>query len=47
MGEETKKRSVEITIGGKLRSFDIDDPVLPDWWRRRSFPPEIFLTTKR
>ena len=31
MVEETKKRSVELTIGGKPRSFDIDDPVLPDW----------------
>ncbi|QCM09007.1 polyphosphate kinase 2 [Agrobacterium deltaense] len=31
MDAETKKRSVELTIGGKLRSFDIDDPVLPDW----------------
>ncbi|CUX41517.1 polyphosphate kinase 2 [Rhizobium oryzihabitans] len=31
MDAETKKRSVELTVGGKLRSFDIDDPVLPDW----------------
>lgn len=31
MADETKKRTVEITVGGKLRSFDIDDPVLPDW----------------
>lgn len=31
MGKETKKRTVEITVDGKLRSFDIDDPVLPDW----------------
>jgi len=31
MAEDTKKRAVELTIGGKPRSFDIDDPVLPDW----------------
>ncbi|MCW0980473.1 polyphosphate kinase 2 [Agrobacterium sp. BT-220-3] len=31
MDAETKKRSVELTIDGKLRSFDIDNPVLPDW----------------
>lgn len=47
MDAETKKRSVELTVGGKLRSFDIDDPVLPTGWRKTSFPPVIFLTTKR
>lgn len=47
MGEETKKRTVEITIGGKLRSFDIDNPVLPEWVEKRNFPPAIFPTTRR
>ncbi|MFK0385092.1 MULTISPECIES: polyphosphate kinase 2 [Rhizobium/Agrobacterium group] len=31
MGTEVKDRSVELTIDGKTRVFDIDNPVLPDW----------------
>lgn len=46
MGEETKKRSVEITIGGKLRSFDIDDPVLPDWVEEKAFRRRFSLRQK-
>ena len=47
MVEETKKRTVEMTIGGKLRSFDIDDPVLPDWVEKRNSPPATFPTTRK
>lgn len=47
MGEDTKKRVVEITVGGKLRSFNIDDPALPDWVEEKSSPPAIFPTTRR
>lgn len=31
MGEPTASRATEITIDGKKRIFDVDDPVLPDW----------------
>lgn len=47
MGEETKKRTVEITIGGKLRSFDIDDPVLPDWVEEKKLSAGDFPYDKK
>ncbi|MCZ7908148.1 polyphosphate kinase 2 [Agrobacterium leguminum] len=47
MGEETKKRTVEITIGGKLRSFDIDDPVLPDWVEEKKLSAGNFPYDKK
>ncbi len=31
MSQTSPSRSVELTIGGKDRTFDIDDPKLPDW----------------
>ncbi|MGP4723344.1 polyphosphate kinase 2 [Agrobacterium deltaense] len=47
MGEETKKRTVDITIGGKLRSFDIDDPVLPDWVEEKKLSAGDFPYDKK
>ena len=47
MGEETKKRAVDITIGGKLRSFDIDDPVLPDWVEEKKLSAGDFPYDKK
>ncbi|MFK0209451.1 polyphosphate kinase 2 [Agrobacterium sp. NPDC090283] len=47
MGEETKKRTVDITIGGKLRSFDIDDPVLPDWVEEKELSAGNFPYDKK
>ncbi|MCZ7932242.1 polyphosphate kinase 2 [Agrobacterium leguminum] len=47
MGEETKKRTVEITIGGKLRSFDINDPVLPDWVEEKKLSAGDFPYDKK
>ncbi|MGV1989837.1 polyphosphate kinase 2 [Agrobacterium sp. 22-221-1] len=47
MGEETKKRTVEITISGKLRSFDIDDPVLPDWVEEKKLSAGDFPYDKK
>ncbi|KVK44896.1 polyphosphate kinase 2 [Agrobacterium deltaense] len=47
MGEETKKRTVDITIGGKLRSFDIDDPVLPDWVEEKKLSAGNFPYDKK
>ncbi|MBO9655842.1 polyphosphate kinase 2 [Agrobacterium sp. SOY23] len=47
MAEETKKRTVEITIGGKLRSFDIDDPVLPDWVEEKKLSAGDFPYDKK
>jgi polyphosphate kinase 2 (PPK2 family) len=31
MGSDKTSRAVEIEVDGKLRTFDIDDPKLPDW----------------
>lgn len=31
MTEESKDRAVELTIGGKKRTYDVDNPVLPEW----------------
>jgi polyphosphate kinase 2 len=31
MALENASRAVELDIGGKMRTFDIDDPVLPEW----------------
>lgn len=31
MAETSKSRAVELNINGKVRTFDIDDPVLPSW----------------
>jgi polyphosphate kinase 2 (PPK2 family) len=31
MGSDKTSRAVEIEVDGKLRTFDIDDPNLPDW----------------
>ncbi len=31
MSETVKDRSVTLTIDGKERVFNIDDPILPDW----------------
>ncbi|CAN7156965.1 polyphosphate kinase 2 [Neorhizobium sp. LjRoot104] len=31
MADETESRAVNIDINGKLKRFDIDDPVLPAW----------------
>ncbi|CDN46303.1 polyphosphate kinase 2 [Neorhizobium galegae] len=31
MADETESRAVSIDINGKLKRFDIDDPVLPAW----------------
>ncbi|MBP2563797.1 polyphosphate kinase 2 [Agrobacterium tumefaciens] len=47
MGEETKKRTVEITIGGKLRSFDIDNPVLPEWVEEKKLSAGNFPYDKK
>lgn len=47
MVEETKKRTVEMTIGGKLRSFDIDDPVLPDWVEEKKLSAGNFPYDKK
>ncbi|MFK3777377.1 polyphosphate kinase 2 [Agrobacterium sp. NPDC089420] len=47
MGAETKKRTVDITIGGKLRSFDIDDPVLPDWVEEKKLSAGDFPYDKK
>ncbi|MBB4400759.1 MULTISPECIES: polyphosphate kinase 2 [Rhizobium/Agrobacterium group] len=47
MDEETKKRTVDITIGGKLRSFDIDDPVLPDWVEEKELSAGNFPYDKK
>ncbi|MBS0260097.1 MAG: polyphosphate kinase 2 [Proteobacteria bacterium] len=47
MGEETKKRTVDITIRGKLRSFDIDDPVLPDWVEEKKLSAGDFPYDKK
>ncbi|KJF75170.1 polyphosphate kinase 2 [Agrobacterium arsenijevicii] len=47
MDEETKKRSVDITIGGKLRSFDIDDPVLPEWVEEKKLSAGNFPYDKK
>ncbi|MBA4775246.1 MULTISPECIES: polyphosphate kinase 2 [Agrobacterium] len=47
MGEETKKRTVDITVDGKLRSFDIDDPVLPDWVEEKKLSAGNFPYDKK
>jgi polyphosphate kinase 2 len=47
MDEETKTRSVELTIGGKLRSFDIDDPILPDWVEEKKLSAGNFPYDKK
>lgn len=47
MAEDTKKRSVELTIGGKLRSFDIDYPVLPDWVEEKKLSAGDFPYDKK
>lgn len=47
MAEETKKRTVEITIGGKLRSFDIDNPVLPEWVEEKKLSAGNFPYDKK
>lgn len=47
MADETKKRTVEITVGGTLRSFDIDDPVLPDWVEENKLSAAIFPMTRK
>lgn len=47
MAEETKTRSVELTIGGKLRSFDIDDPILPDWVEEKKLSAGDFPYDKK
>ncbi|MES5044880.1 polyphosphate kinase 2 [Rhizobium nepotum] len=47
MAEETKTRSVELTIGGKLRSFDIDDPILPDWVEEKKLSAGNFPYDKK
>ncbi|KJF66730.1 polyphosphate kinase 2 [Rhizobium nepotum] len=47
MDEETKTRSVELTIGGKLRSFDIDDPILPDWVEEKKLSAGDFPYDKK
>ena len=31
MAEQQEKRTVQLSINGKARAFDIDDPVLPKW----------------
>ena len=31
MPSASESRAVNLTINGKQRSFDIDDPKLPDW----------------
>ncbi len=31
MGDEVESRAVELQLHGKMRIFDVDDPVLPDW----------------
>jgi len=31
MSVPTESRAVELTIAGKTRVFDVDDPILPDW----------------
>ncbi|MGP4671402.1 polyphosphate kinase 2 [Agrobacterium salinitolerans] len=47
MGEETKKRTVDITVDGKLRSFDIDDPVLPEWVEEKKLSAGNFPYDKK
>ena len=36
MADETESRAVDIDINGKLKRFDIDDPVLPAWIEERA-----------
>ena len=31
MSKSDKSQGVKITVNGKERSFDVDDPKLPDW----------------
>ncbi len=31
MDEDVENRAVELEIRGKKRTFDVDDPILPDW----------------
>lgn len=38
---------VELNIGGKRRSFDLDDPVLPDWVKKGAFEAGGFPYEKK
>lgn len=47
MTEEKGGRQVELVIGGKPRTFDIDDPVLPKWIDDMAFASDGYPYDKK
>ena len=47
MGSDTTSRAVEIEVDGKPRSFDIDDPKLPDWVDDHAFTSDDYPYKKK
>ncbi|WP_299865754.1 polyphosphate kinase 2 [uncultured Hoeflea sp.] len=47
MSEQQANRAVELKIDGERRSFDIDDPVLPDWVADGAFSSDSYPYDKK
>lgn len=47
MSEQQANRAVELKIDGERRSFDIDDPVLPDWVADGAFSSDNYPYDKK
>jgi polyphosphate kinase 2 (PPK2 family) len=47
MGSDKTSRAVEIEVDGKLRTFDIDDPKLPDWVEDGAFGSDNYPYDKK
>lgn len=47
MSEQQANRAVELNIDGERRSFDIDDPVLPDWVADGAFSSDNYPYDKK
>lgn len=47
MAEKAESRAVELSVHGKKRVFDIDDPVLPDWIDEKAFGSDDYPYDKK
>ena len=47
MSTDKTSRAVEIEVNGKLRTFDIDDPKLPDWVDDNAFTSDNYPYKKK
>ena len=47
MDADKTSRAVEIEVNGKIRTFDIDDPKLPDWIDDKAFSSDNYPYKKK